>query len=173
MNHDLRPESLEFVDTAPEVFVFDAVVKAPRPVVFEAISADPSSWTWFPGLSRASYHGPGPHGLGSTREVHMAGTYYRETMIGWTAPSLWAYRVDASSAPIAHALVETWELLESGDDAQHTIVRWTFAVDPKALFKAGRVAASTVMGTLFRKAMGNLSDHLQTTDRAGASGTER
>jgi hypothetical protein len=95
----------------------------------------------------------------------MAGTAYRETMIAWTEPSLWAYRVDASSAPLAHALVETWELIETGDGAEHTIVRWTFAIDPKALFKTGKVAAATVMGTLFRKAMANLSDHLTGTAR--------
>jgi len=161
MNFDLRPEDLSFVDTAPESFVFDALVEAPRAQVFAAISADPSTWTWFPGLSKARYDTPEPHGIGSKRQVHMAGTYYRETMIGWEEPSLWAYRVDASSAPIAHALVESWQMLEHGDDAEHTIVRWTFAIDPKALFKGGKIAASTVMGSLFRKAMANLSEQLQ------------
>ena len=93
----------------------------------------------------------------------MAGTYYRETMIGWEEPSLWAYRVDASSAPLAHALVEEWAMLEAGDDGGSTVVRWTFAIDPKALFKGGKVAASTVMGSLFRKAMRNLDQHLAAT----------
>jgi hypothetical protein len=160
MNFDLRPEDLTFLDRAPETYVFDAVIEAPRHEVFAAISADPSTWRWFPGLSNAGYRSAAPHGVGSKREVHMSGTAYHETMIGWEEPSLWAYRVDASSAPLAHALVERWEMLEHGRDGDHTLVRWTFAIEPKALFKAGKLAASTVMGTLFRKAMSNLNEQL-------------
>jgi uncharacterized protein YndB with AHSA1/START domain len=161
MNFELRPEDLSFLDTAPETYVFDAIVEAPRSRVFAAISADPSTWTWFPGLSKARYEGDGPPGLGSKRVVHMSGTAYHETMIAWEEPSCWAYRVDASSAPLAHALVEQWALHEHGPNGEQTRVQWTFAIEPRALFKAGKVAASTVMGTLFRKAMANLSDHLE------------
>ena len=157
MSTRLRPEDLSFVETAPLTYVFEAQLDAPRQIVFEAISADPSTWTWFPGLRSGSYEGEGPHGVGSIREVSMSGTRYRETMLAWDEPSLWVYRVDSSSAPIADAIVEEWSLREHRDG---TIVRLTFAIDPKLMFTAGRPAASALMGSLFRRAMRNLDAEL-------------
>jgi hypothetical protein len=158
--HALRPEGRSFVERARRVFVFEAPVAAPRPQVFAAISADPSTWTWFPALRHGRYESPAPHGEGAIRSVSMAGTIYRETVIAWEAPALWAYRVDESSVPLADALVEEWTVLEDPADAGASIVRWTFAIDPKPLFSAGAPAATSLMGGLFRKAMANLSARL-------------
>ena len=44
----LRPVGLEFLETAAHRFEFDAPLAAPPASVFAAISADPSTWTWFP-----------------------------------------------------------------------------------------------------------------------------
>ena len=154
----MREEDLGFLDRAPKTWTFEEEVHAPQEVVFAAISADPSTWTWFPRLSSGSYDGDGPHGVGSKRQVKMSGVTYKETMLAWEAPSRWAYRVDKSSVPLAHALVEDWVVEPRGEHA--AVVRWTFAIDPKALFKAGMPAAPTVMGRLFKKAMANLSEEL-------------
>jgi hypothetical protein len=160
--HQLRAVDLDFLATAPETHVFEAPVAAPAPVVFDAISADPSTWSWFPGLARGAYESPPPHGVGSIRAVRMGGTTYRETIVGWErddlgGPSVWAYRVDEASVPLASALLEEWAILP---DAEAALVRWTFAIDPRPLWLAGRVAAPLVMGSLFRRAMGNLSAQL-------------
>ena len=161
MSHPFRPEDLSFLDRAKLVYVFEAPVAATRERVFDAISADPSTWSWFPGLQRGSYESEAPLGVGSIREVRMAGTTYRETIIGWESPSRWAYRVDESSVALADALVEEWAILHDPAGSDTTIVRWTFALDPKPLFSAGKVAASAVMGGLFRRAMANRSTQLQ------------
>ena len=157
MTNKLRPENLDFIAAAPKRWTFDAEVAAPQARVFDAISADPSTWTWFPGLSSGGYEGEGPHGVGSKRHVSMTGTTYRETMLAWDPPGRWAYRVDETSVPLAHALVEDWVIEAKGD---HAVVRWTFAIDPRPLFRAGLAVAPKVMGRLFRKAMANLSDEL-------------
>ena len=155
----LRAEDLAFLERAPKRWDFEQPVAAAPEEVFAAISADPSTWTWFPGLSRAArYHGPGPHGVGSKREVSMAGTTYRETILAWDAPRRWAYRVDECSAPIARALVEDWVISPA---AGGSVVRWTFTIDPRALFIAGSPVAGKVMGSLFARAMKNLSEQLQ------------
>jgi hypothetical protein len=154
VRHRLRNVSLGFLDDAPTKLEFTADVQARRAAVFEAISADPSSWTWFPGLARGHYEGPGPHGVGSVREVRMAGTGYRETILAWDEPARWAYRVDASSVPVGRALVEDWLLEDRGDC---TTVRWVFAIEPSSLFRLGLPLAPLVMGRLFRRAMANLS----------------
>ena len=78
-------------------------------------------------------------------------------------PTRWAYRVDESSAPIAHSLVEDWVLEE---DHGSTVVRWTFAIDPRTAFLVGKPSAGVLMGNLFRRAMRNLDRHLQATATA-------
>ena len=151
----LRPEDLAFLERAPKRWDFDEPVDAAPETVFAAISADPSTWTWFPGLSRdAGYKSEPPHGVGSIRQVSMAGTTYKETILAWDPPSRWAYRVDECSAPIARALVEDWTISPA---AAGSIVRWTFTIDPRPMFRATGPAAPAAMGSVFRKAMRNLS----------------
>jgi polyketide cyclase/dehydrase/lipid transport protein len=157
VTHTLRPEDLDFLSAAPKKWTFDAEVAAPPENVFAAISSDPSTWTWFPGLSSGGYEDAGPHGVGSRRHVTMTGTTYRETILAWDPPGRWAYRVDETSVPLAHALVEDWVIEAKGDGA---VVRWTFAIEPRPLFRAGMAVAPKVMGGLFRKAMANLSREL-------------
>lgn len=161
MAHQLRPVDLSFLSEAPVIEVFCAAVQAPRADVFARISADPSTWSWFPGIANAGYDGDEPHGVGSRRHVHMAGTFYGETMLAWDAPSRWTYRVDETSIPLAHALVEEWAVLDGDDDGASSIVRWTFAIDPKPMFNVARFAGAAVMGALFRRAMANLDRQLR------------
>jgi len=161
--HRLRDVGLEFLDSAPYRFVFEAEVEAPRPDVFAAISADPSTWTlWFPGLDEGSYDGPGPHGLGSTRRVRLGPDVYRETMLAWDEPARWAYRVDESTGDLARALVEDWTLHEH--DAA-TTVRWIFAIEPGPEIGDAMAAAEPVIGGVFEIAIENLSARLTRTRR--------
>jgi hypothetical protein len=157
--HRLRPEGLDFTTTAPRRWTFSAPVTARPAEVFAALSADPSTWAaWFPGLSAGHYEGDHPPGLGSGREVTVGRTRYRETIIAWDAPHRWAYRVDETTVPMAHALVEEWTVAPGAADT--SVVSWTFAIDPRPLFMLGIPLASPVMGGVFRRGMRNLSRHL-------------
>ena len=86
---------------------------APREAVFGAI-AERADWPWFPGLTGGRYEGPPPYGVGTSRDIRMAGVAYHETIVAWTAPSRWAFRVDECSVPIARALVEEWTVRRVG-----------------------------------------------------------
>lgn len=154
----LRDVGLEFLESAPHKFVFEAEVDAPRKDVWAAISADPSTWTnWFPGLDEGGYEGDGPPGVGTLRQIRMGDSRYRETMLAWDEPSRWAYRVDESTDPVAKALVEDWRIEDHGD---RSIVRWTFAVDPGPQLADAIEVAESVIGDVFRQAMTNLSERL-------------
>jgi hypothetical protein len=165
MSTKLRVEDIGFIDRAPYKWAYEEPVSAPQKEVFEAISADPSTWTWFPGITSGGYEGAGPHGVGSRRKVSMAGAVYRETILAWDPPSRWVYRVDETTVPLAHALVEDWTIIDRGD---HTVVRWTFAIDPRRLFRVSLPVAPAAMGKLFAKAMRNLSTSLGETRAHGA-----
>lgn len=149
-----RPVDIDFLTSSPKRWDYDAVVSAPPETVFAAISADPTTWTWFPGITGGGYEGPGPHGVGTIREARMGPTVYRETMLAWDAPTRWVYRVDEMTVPLAHALVEEWTVEPSPSGST---VRWAFAIDPRPLFRTAGGAAPATMGRVFRRAMRNLS----------------
>ncbi len=155
----LRAEELGFLETAPRRWAFEALVRAPHDVVFDAIAADPSSWHWFPGFTTGAYEGPGPHGVGSVRRMKIGPGVYRETIIAWDRPSRWVYRVDETTIPIAKALMEEWTVQPAGGST--AVVRWTFAIAPRLMFHALGPVASALLRRTFRKAMTNLDAALQ------------
>jgi hypothetical protein len=148
----LREVGIEFLDSAPLQWEFEAAVAAPRAAVFAAV-AERADWPWFPGLTGERYEGQQPYGVGTRRHIRMAGVAYHETIVAWSAPSRWAFRVDECSVPMARALVEEWSFRESGAG---TTVRWCFAIDPSPAFGAMKALAPTVMRALFVRAMRNL-----------------
>jgi uncharacterized protein YndB with AHSA1/START domain len=160
MAHRLRTVDLDFLNTAPHRFVFEANVPASRETVFGAISADPSTWTWWPGHDEGRYETPAPHGVGSRRQMRMGDSWYRETILAWDAPRRWAYRVDESADSLVEALVEEWIVEGDGD---RSTVRWTFAVEPGADFEAAIGSAKTMIGDMFEQAMKNLDARLTGT----------
>ena len=163
MAHSLRTVDLDFLNTAPHRFVFEASIPASQKAVFAAISADPSTWTWWPGHDGGQYETRPPHGVGSRREMHMGDSQYRETILAWDEPTRWAYRVDESADSLIDALVEEWVVEGDGD---RSTVRWTFAVEPGADMAGAIPAAETMIGDMFGEAMANLSARLSA--KAGA-----
>jgi Polyketide cyclase / dehydrase and lipid transport len=153
MAHALRTVDLDFLDSAPHRFVFEATVMASKDAVFGAISADPSTWAWWPGHDEGQYETPAPHGVGSRRYMRMGDSWYRETILAWDVPTRWAYRVDESANSLINALVEEWVVEGDGD---RSTVRWTFAVDPGPDFEAGISGVKTMIGDMFDEAMTNL-----------------
>jgi hypothetical protein len=158
----LKTVELDFLDHAPVRLEFEAPVAASVEDVFAAICADPSTWSWFPGMDEGRYESESPHGVGSRRFVRMGEWEYRETILAWDPPHRWAYRVDESSGPPFAALLEDWRVVPDG---AHARVQWTFAVDtaelatgPDALEPA---TLRAVIGPVFDAAMRELSSHLQ------------
>ena len=157
MTSRLRQEGVGFVDAAPRRYAFEAEVAAPRERVFAAVTADPSTWNWFPGLTAGGYEDPGAHGVGSRRWVRAMGIRYRETILARDEPTRWVYRVDECSVPLVSALVEEWRF---EDHNSATSVRWTFAVDPRSMYRLLVPAPRSIMGPMFRRAMRNLQAEL-------------
>jgi catechol 2,3-dioxygenase-like lactoylglutathione lyase family enzyme len=150
--HRMQPVGLDHV--ARRTWTFDGVVDAPVAAVWDAFTGDPSTWTWFPGVEDGGSVGSG---LGMGRWVSVGGTRYEETVVVWKEHERWAFRVDATSLPVADSLVETYDFQDRGD---RTGVRWTFAIDPRPLFRAVSPLAQPVMSRLFDRACANLSREL-------------
>jgi hypothetical protein len=157
--HRMRPVELEFLADAPIRLEFVEPVHASADAVFAAISADPSTWSWFPGIDEGRYESAPPHGVGAIRFVRMGEWEYRETMLAWDPPQRWAYRVDETTGPAFAALAEDWVIKPDGDDA---LVRWTFAVDAAEL-ALPPASLREVIGPVFAAAMLGLSATLSSS----------
>ncbi len=150
---ELEPVDLAFLTIAPVRHEFVEPVRAPVERVFAAISADPRTWTWFPGLDEGGYEGDAPPGVGTRRWVRMGEWTYRETILAWEAPHRWAYRVDETTSPLFAALAEDWRIEADGVGAAR--VRWLFAVEPADGVVLDGMEA--VIGPVFHDAMAGLS----------------
>jgi hypothetical protein len=123
-------------------------VRAERSRVFAAITADPSTWTWFPGARGGSYDG-------DKRSITVGRFTYNETVLVRDEGARWVYHVDETNAPYAHALVEEWLFTDHPDG---TLVRWTFCVDPMLVLRLP--GARLYLALTFKRAMRNLQARL-------------
>jgi uncharacterized protein YndB with AHSA1/START domain len=155
----LRPVGLDFLETASHAYEYEARLAAPVAAVFAAISADPSTWTWFPGLEPGEYEGDDAPGIGTRRWIRMGGVKYRETILAWDAPHRWAYRVDETSAPVFAALLEDWVMEPADGDT--TTLRWTFAFEPLPETAALFADARDLIGSTFHEAAKSLDAFLR------------
>lgn len=114
MPHRLRPEDLSFVERAPIVVRAETRVAANPAEVWPAF-ADAAAWTgWFTGMKDARYTSAAPHGVGSTRTVHVMSMRADETILAFDPGERFAFRVDATNLPVLDALVEVVTLEPDG-----------------------------------------------------------
>ncbi|MFJ9562179.1 SRPBCC family protein [Streptomyces fuscichromogenes] len=154
MTRRLRPVGLDFVETAPVCLVFAREMSAPPGQVFHALNDDVPGWAeWFAAVTHAESVDDG-----AGRDVRLkGGGRFRETIIAAKEPEVYAYRVDLTNAPGAHAIAEEWRLVPSGSG---TRVQWTFAVDGTAPFRLAVRAARSGLGRAFRGAVTELDRRL-------------
>ncbi|MFF7473013.1 SRPBCC family protein [Streptomyces sp. NPDC008092] len=154
MTRRLRPVGLDFVETAPVRLVFAQEMSAPPERVFRALNDDVPGWAeWFAAVTRAESVDDG-----AGRDIRLrGGGRFRETIIAAKEAEVYAYRVDLTNAPGAHAIAEEWRLVPAGGG---TRVQWTFAVDGTAPFRLAVRVARAGLGRAFRGAVVELDRRL-------------
>lgn len=156
MAHRLRPVGVDFVETAPVRLVFAREITAPPEAVFHALAENVAGWSeWFSAVTSAR-----PTEDGTGREVRLlGGTRFEESVLVAKSPETYAYRVDATNAPGARALVEEWRL--TPDATGGTRVQWTFAADGNAVFRGVVRLARPGLGRAFKGAVAALDRRLE------------
>ncbi|MFN0026964.1 MAG: SRPBCC family protein [Acidimicrobiales bacterium] len=128
----LRKEELSFVERAPMVAQEAVVVDAAASRVWPAF-AEASAWTeWFASVRTVRYTSPEPHGMGSTRFVHVGGFKVHEEILAFDVNERFAFCVVKANLPLLKAMVEVITLTPAGDG---TRVTYRQALDPQPWIK--------------------------------------
>ena len=126
---------LDFLEMAPNRLSASVNVDRPPSEVFAAFAHDPANWgEFFPGFDKTgSYHGPGPHGVGSRCTKRVTGIKVDETVLAWDEGVRFAFRVDGTTAPAFHAWVEDYHFEPDGSDG--TLLRVAIGSKPRLAFR--------------------------------------
>jgi hypothetical protein len=151
----LRPVTTEFLESAPVRIVTEERLTSGPEVLFRELTDNASTWpTWFGAISRASYTGPPPYGVGAGRAVKLVGGIrFVESVLVWEEPRRFVYRIEETNLLGAHAWLEEWLLTPDGDG---TRVRFTMAVEGHAVVELPMQAARSLVERSCRTAMRRL-----------------
>ena len=159
----LAPQPIEFADTAPVVAKAVGVIDGTIQEVWDAI-VDYERWpAWFTQLTDCHATSDPPTGVGSTREVTIAGRVrVAEQFIAWEEPNVWAFTV--TDAPgVVSSLVERVDIKVLGPKLTEITYRMAFA--PKGPAFLGRLVAPQLERNL-RGALRNLNAEVVRRRRA-------
>ncbi len=153
----LRHVDLDYVEHAPKKQIFTTEIAGTPEQVWHELADDAATWSeWFPQVRYGAYVGGGTPGIDSRRVVHLqGGAKFQETILAFEPGARYTWRVDACSLPVFAALVEDWRVEPAGDGS-HSTVTWTFAYEPRLLFKLAEPLAPKAMGRSFKQATTNL-----------------
>ena len=153
MAYPLQPEDLSFVDRAPVVLQAETIVDASPAAVWPAF-ADAAAWPeWFAGVHEVRFTSPAPHGVGSTRFVHVETFKANETLLAFDVDRRFAFRVDSANLPALNAMVEMITLEPAGGG---TRVVYRQALDPKWWIKPLFPLVRTQMERALRRGLAGL-----------------
>lgn len=156
----LVTRTIDFAETAPRHAEQTVVIDA-RPAEVWAAIIDNERWPeWFPNVRGCTSTSDPATGIGSTREVRLAGkVVIEERFIAWEEEALWAFTVETMTGPsLFRSLVERVTLQSPTPGRTSVTYRMAFAPTTAA----GPVApiVRILLQRNLRKALDGLADHV-------------
>jgi uncharacterized protein YndB with AHSA1/START domain len=168
MRFALRHEDLSFVDRAPAVVRSEVLIEASPEAVWPAF-ADEKAWPqWFAGVHEVRFTSPAPHGVGSTRFVHVEGFRVNERLLAFDVDRRFAFRVENANLPMLMAMVEVITLEPIGDG---TRVVYRQALWPKWWFRPLLPIMRRRMESGLRRGLAGLAPWVATAAGRGSAVT--
>jgi Polyketide cyclase / dehydrase and lipid transport len=131
--YPLEPSDAGILVSAPHVYRYRMEYAATPARVWESLASDDSLAAWGSSIKQLKWLSPRPFGIGTTREVVLAGgaARVRERFIRWDEGSGYAFAVYEASVPLFRHFVEDYVVEADGDN---TVFTWTIAIEPKRTF---------------------------------------
>jgi uncharacterized protein YndB with AHSA1/START domain len=116
----LTPREVDFAETAPIKITTNVTVNGTPDEVW-AVLIDNERWPeWFAAAKACRSTSDKPHGLGSTRWIHVDLFKVNERFIAWDPPRRWAFTILDVNLPGVISVVER-ALIEPTSDGQTTV----------------------------------------------------
>lgn len=132
----LRPVDLDFLDTAEAVVTTDVDLPASIDEVWDVI-VDNQSWVhWLAGCRSVTSSPDVWADPGDTRSVVIGIMKIDEVAVAVDGPHRWAMCLTSSTVPLASAMLEMLELVDTSRNGEvRTEVRWTAALDRRGFLR--------------------------------------
>lgn len=156
--HQLTETTDPFLDRAPIRTVKVLETKASVEELWAALTADDALVSWGAGVTKMQWLGPDPKGVGTVREVTIAGAVsVREHFYRWDEGKRKSFYVAASTAPGIKRFAEDYILEATPTGSKLT---WVVAVEPAIGGKLAGPFASPVLGLLIGTMVSGLKKKL-------------
>ena len=144
----LEPAAAEIFAAAPHRYRYQLHYDAPPARVWESLSSDDSLAAWGPAVKAVHWRTPRPFGVGTEREVVLAGGLVRvqERFFRWDEGRGYSFAGYAASFPLFRRFAEDYVL---EPDGAGTLFTWTVAVEAKPRFALPVRLLSPVNGVAF------------------------
>jgi carbon monoxide dehydrogenase subunit G len=149
--YPLEPAAADVFDSAPHVYRYQLHYAAPPAEVWRSLASDESLAAWGPSVKSVHWQTPRPFGVGTEREVVLAGglARVRERFFRWDEGQGYSFAGFEASFPMFRRFAEDYVLEPDGDG---TLFTWTVAVEAKPKFRLPVRALSPVNGFAFGRA---------------------
>lgn len=129
--YPIPPVGDPFLHTAPLVTTKVLDVDSPVEVLWAALAADDAVVSWGPGATRVRWRGERPFGVGTVREVTVAGVVtVHERFYRWDENERMTFFVDKANRPGIAGFAEDYVVEATPTGSRLT---WTVAVKPAGL----------------------------------------
>jgi uncharacterized protein YndB with AHSA1/START domain len=151
---DTAPTELSFTTSSPQRLSFDALIEAPPRRVFDIFAKGEGQETWFQDFKAVKWTSPGPHSVGTTREVTLKLLTVKERFVAWEPGVRLAFSIDAITLPIVKRMMEDLQFEAVGEKGTRLV--WTVHYEPALVMKPIHPIAKLIFGKMFRASLDGL-----------------
>lgn len=156
----LSPADDDFLSSAPAITTQVLDVPVPAATLWAALAADDAVVSWGPGASACRWTGGKPYGVGTVREVTVAGVVtVREHFYRWDEGKRMTFFVAESTRPGIRRMAEDYVVEETATGSRLT---WTVAMEVAHLAGPTAIVLKPVLGLAIGSMVSGLRKKLAT-----------
>lgn len=156
----LSPADDDFLVSAPAITTQVLDVPVPAATLWAALAADDAVVSWGPGATACRWTGGKPYGVGTVREVTVAGVVtVREHFYRWDEGKRMTFFVAESTRPGIRRMAEDYVVEETATGSRLT---WTVAMEVAHLAGPTAIVLKPVLGLAIGSMVSGLRKQLAT-----------
>lgn len=156
----LSPADDDFLSSAPAITTQVLDVPVPAATLWAALAADDAVVSWGPGATACRWTGGKPYGVGTVREVTVAGVVtVREHFYRWDEGKRMTFFVAESTRPGIRRMAEDYVVEETATGSRLT---WTVAMEVAHLAGPTAIVLKPVLGLAIGSMVSGLRKKLAT-----------